>query len=181
MSNPFGGGQTGGGPGSPLNGPEQVAGQFGGPPNGGVGLISIGGYFDASAAMQAGPLHLVLLPGSFVAVARLSNGAVDKAGSITDIRYLEKQYQYQFGEPGYPPVNDSPAMELEATFEISNSNEASAAAVKVNVADFYTAYTSAQTYALALAFMLQWFTIQGTKLNSTQAAAYLAAAGIKPN
>lgn len=163
--NPFGGGQTGTG-GSPIGGPTTPAGQFGG--DGKVGLISIGNYFKALAKLQSDPLHVLYLPGSFVAVSRMQGSLqVDEAGSIKDIRALEALYSYQY------ELQDSPPLELDASFVLNAAPVANA--LGVNVSDFYAAYMSADTYALALAFLMEWF-----HQSQPAATARLAAIGINP-
>lgn len=170
-TNPFGGGQTGHG-GSAINGPTTPAGQFGG--NGKVALITLGGYFNALAAMLSGPLHIEFQTGSFTAVGRDQGTlAVDKQASITDIRQFEREYSYQFSEPGYPPLQDTPPVELQANFVLAAAPDA--IAMNSNVAAIYTDYINATTYQLALQFLEKWF-----GQNATQGAERLAAIGLLP-
>lgn len=172
--NPFGGGQTGGGPGSAQEGKQSPAGQFGG--NGsGADVISLGSYFAAVSLLQASGLHILYVPGTFVAVSRMQGSLqVDAAGSIKDIRALEALYGYQY------ELVDSPPIEIAATFELmaapkANTPNDSKTGLPSNFAEFYAAYTNAGTYALAEAFLVKWFS-----QTQTQAMARLAAVGIMP-
>ena len=123
---PFGGGQTGGGPGSAQEGNPQVAGQFSGNKSG-TDVISLANYFTDVSVLQAGPLHILYVPGTFVAVSRMSNGEVDAAGSIKDIRTLEALYNYQY------ELFDTPPIEIAATFELMAAPKAKTANIGASI------------------------------------------------
>lgn len=171
-----------GSPGQVQQGAKQIAGAYGGQPRpdgtNKYGLISMAGFFAAQGKLLS-DLGIICDSRSFQVVARTQGTfAEDKPSFITDIRYAEKEFGYQYF------FVDTVPLEIRATFVVYEEGSqvagggptAKHTALVANVADYFSQYMTsfaARNWDGMLAWLNKWH-----GFNTAEGASFLNAHGI---